>query len=280
MGAHQHHANPVTISPSDVCSLYLDGWCPSPTTHWIHMRGGRKRRRETARSRESMVDVHLSCIIAVNASTAILALETMWGGGRWVLLKSLTDSSSFSSLLPLLFSKFINAHTHKKSNTLFLKQRVLYFFLSASHTPHTILLWIPQEGVSCLHSSGHNFSLTRYWWSWPPLQTNPSLQSERIVEQACGYNRGNVLILLDYSPHSHHLLSPLSAPTLSPNISPSVACGSPVVFPVSVCLFTVLSFSSRQHPSFYSDDEQLVIHFVFTKFYKSFNQDYLWNNWI
>lgn len=71
------------------------------------MGGGRKRReRDGDRKR---ADVHLSCIIVLNASTAVLVLETMWGMGRLVLLKSQSD---FAPLLPLLFSDYINTHTH------------------------------------------------------------------------------------------------------------------------------------------------------------------------
>lgn len=37
----------------------------------------KKKEREGETETESAVDVHLSCIIAANASAAILALETM-----------------------------------------------------------------------------------------------------------------------------------------------------------------------------------------------------------
>lgn len=81
--------------------------------------------------------------------------------------------------------------------------------------------------------------------------------------KACGYYRGNVLILLDYSLSFSKSLwlspslspPPPAAPALPTNISVSVASGSPDVsnpIPVFVCL---LYFRSRLiciHPSDYS----------------------------
>lgn len=208
------------------------------------MRGGRKRRIETARSRESTGDVHLSCIIAVNASAAILALETMWGGGRWVLLKSLSDSSSFSSLLPLLFSNFINTHIHKKATLSFSNSgRFISFCLPHTHTTH-----------NPMNSSGRS-QLSSFLWTQLFLNkvlmvlTSSSNKPFPPIREDC---EAGLWVLQRKRPDSPWLLPTPPPPPFpffcphSPNISLSVACGSPVVvFPVSVYPFTVFSFSSR-----------------------------------
>lgn len=86
---------------------------------------------------EEEADIHLSCIIAANASGAILASETPWGGGWWVLLKSPTHSSSSSSCCrSFLATISTHTHTHTQARE-----------CACTHT-HTALVWIPQEGVS------------------------------------------------------------------------------------------------------------------------------------
>ena len=206
------------------------------------MGGGRKRRRR--RERENTVDVHLSCIIAANASAAILALETMWGGAWWVLLKSQSDSSSSSSssssLLPLLFSDYINTHTHTHTHTH--KTLSLSLTSSSSHThtlTHTLLHYPP------MNSSGRSQPSSFLWTqlflnkvlmvltssSNKPLPSNQGGLWSPGSAEACGYYRGNVLILLDYS----------LSPSLSLSLSPSVCLCSPSFCPRSLSKYLCLS---------------------------------------